>query len=158
MEVQKIVSKLLNSKEFTTSLVTLFEILRSIMPEDLGVDLTVSEKQHLKVILRCISRIQKALPSEHPDLIRAFDVLLEMQKIFMRNPPESLREDLPCLEDFDLVYRGLKEVADRMMELQPEKVKVFLNFVAQSTEKKKNENAFIKYMRQVMGINSQPPT
>lgn len=44
VEVQKIVSKLLNSKEFTTSLVTLFEILRSIMPEDLGVDLTVSEK------------------------------------------------------------------------------------------------------------------
>jgi hypothetical protein len=91
-------------------------------------------------------------------LIRSFDVLLEMQKIFMRNPPESLREDLPCLEDFDLVYRGLKEVADKMMELQPEKVKAFLNFVAQSTEKKKNENAFIKYMRQVMGMNTQPVT
>ena len=80
-------------------------------------------------------------------MIRSFDVLLEMQKIFMRNPPESLREDLPCLGDFDMVYRGLKEVADKMMELQPEKVKAFLNFVAQSTEKKKNENAFIKYMR-----------
>ena len=59
-------------------------------------------------------------------MIRAFDVLLEMQKIFKRNPPESLREDLPCLEDFDLVYRGLKDIADRMMELQPDKVRVFL--------------------------------
>jgi hypothetical protein len=77
------VSKLLNSKEFTTSLVTLFEILRSIMPKDLYVDLSSYEKQHLKVILRCISRINKALPSEHPDLIRAFDVLLEMQKLFL---------------------------------------------------------------------------
>ena len=57
IEVQKIVSKLLNSKEFTTSLVSLFEILRSIMPEDLGVDLNGNQKQHLKVILRCISRI-----------------------------------------------------------------------------------------------------
>jgi hypothetical protein len=53
----------------------------------------------------------------------------------MRNPPESLREDLPCLEDFDLVYRGLKDVADKMMELQAEKVKVFLNFIASSTQK-----------------------
>ena len=98
-------------------MVTLFEILRSIMPESLNIELSQVEKQHLKVILRCVSRITKALPSEHPDLIRAFDVLLEMQKIFMRNPPESLREDLPCLEDFDLVYRGLKDVADKMMEL-----------------------------------------
>ena len=32
VEVQKIVSKLLNSKEFTTSLVTLFMILKNEMP------------------------------------------------------------------------------------------------------------------------------
>jgi hypothetical protein len=104
------------------------------MPENLYADLSSFDKQHLKVILRCISRINKALPSEHPDLIRAFDVLLEMQKLFLSNPPESLKEDLPCLEDFDLVYRGLKDVADKMMEFQPEKVKVFLRFVGQSSQ------------------------
>ncbi len=67
--------------------------------------------------MRCVSRICKALPSEQADLVRAFDVLLEMQKLFHRSPPEALREDLPSLEDFDLIYRGLKDVADRMMEL-----------------------------------------
>ena len=40
MESQKLVSKLLNSKEFTTSLVTLFQILRQAMPIDLSIDLT----------------------------------------------------------------------------------------------------------------------
>lgn len=105
--------------------------------------------------MRCVSRISKALPSEHPDLIRAFDVLLEMQKIFQRNPPESLREDLPCLEDFDSIYRGLKDVADRMMELQPEKVKAFLEFLASASDHAKNDNAFVKYMRQVMGVHSK---
>ena len=102
--------------------------------------------------MRCVSRISKALPSEHPDLIRSFDVLLEMQKLFQRNPPESLREDMPCLEDFDLVYRGLKDVADKMMELQGDKVRVFLEFVGTSSDQVKNNNAFIKYMRQVMGM------
>lgn len=87
------------------------------MPEDLSVELSSASKQHLRVLMRCVSRICRALPSEQPDLIRAFDVLLEMQKLFQRSPPESLREDLPSLEDFDLVYRGLKDVADRMMEL-----------------------------------------
>ena len=44
VEVQKIVSKLLNSKEFTTSLVTLFDILRSIMPASLAIELSSGEK------------------------------------------------------------------------------------------------------------------
>ena len=35
------VSKLLNSKEFTVSLVGLFQLLREAMPEDLTVVLTV---------------------------------------------------------------------------------------------------------------------
>lgn len=86
--------------------------------------------------------------------MRAFDVLLEMQKIFQKNPPESLKEDLPCLEDFDAIYRGLKDVADRMMELQPDKVRVFLEFVTTASDQAKNDNAFIKYMRQVMGVST----
>jgi len=78
--------------------------------------------------MRCISRITKALHSESSDLIRGFDVLLEMQKIFILCPPENLREDLPSLADFDFVYRGMKEVSDKFIELQPEKVLSFLGY------------------------------
>lgn len=79
--------------------------------------------------MRCVSRITKALHSEHPDLIRAFDVLIEMQKIFNKHPPENLREDLPSLADYDYVYRVLKDVADKLMEMQPQKVLNFLKFI-----------------------------
>jgi hypothetical protein len=78
--------------------------------------------------MRCISRITKALHSESSDLIRGFDVLLEMQKIFILCPPENLKEDLPSLADFDFVYRGMKEVSDKFIELQPEKVLSFLGY------------------------------
>lgn len=71
----------------------------------------------MRVIMRCISRITKALHSENPDLIRAFDVLHEMHKMFLKHPPENLRQDLPCLTDFDFVYRGLKDVSDKLIEL-----------------------------------------
>jgi len=67
--------------------------------------------------MRCAQRITKALHSENPDLIRAFDVLIEMWKIFKAHPPEKLREDLPSLVDFDFVYRGLKDVSDKLIEL-----------------------------------------
>ena len=82
------VSKLLNSKRFTTSLVALFQLLREAMPDDLEVDLSVEERQYLRVVMRCIQRISKALQSEQPDMVRAFDVLIEMQKMFIRHPPE----------------------------------------------------------------------
>jgi hypothetical protein len=89
------------------------------MPEDFTLDLSIAERQYLRVLMRCISRITKALHSENPDLVRAFDVLVEMQKLFNKHPPENLRQDLPCLQDFDFVYRGLKDVSDKLIGLQP---------------------------------------
>ena len=83
--------------------------------------------------------------SEQHDLVRAFDVLLEMQKMFVLHPPELLREDLPCLADFDFIYRGMKDVSDKLIELQPEKVESFLSYAAGGTENEP-QNAFIKYL------------
>jgi hypothetical protein len=119
-EAQRLISKLLNSKEFTTSLIALVQLLKGeAMPADFATRLSISERHYLRVIMRCISRISKALHSESPDLVRAFDVLFEMQKMFIKHPPENLKQDLPCLADFDFVYRGLKDVSDKMIELQP---------------------------------------
>jgi hypothetical protein len=49
--------------------------------------------------------------------VRGFDVLLEMQKIFLICPPENLREDLPSLADLDFVFRGMRDVSDKLIEL-----------------------------------------
>ena len=127
---QQLVSTLLNSKRFTTSLVALFQLLREAMPDNLEVQLSVEERQYLRVLMRCIQRISKALQSEQSDMVRAFDVLIEMQKMFVRHPPEQLREDLPCLSDFDYIYRAMKDVSDKLIELQPGKVESFLSFAA----------------------------
>lgn len=43
-------------------------------------------------------------------------------------PPENLREDLPSLADFDFVFRGMKDVSDKFVDLQPEKVQSFLSY------------------------------
>lgn len=67
--------------------------------------------------MRCLHRITKALHSENPDLIRVYDVMIEMYKLFTEHPPEKLRADLPSLADIDFVYRGAKEVSDRFIEL-----------------------------------------
>merc|ERR1712060_887791 len=61
---QQLVSKLLNSKRFTTSLVCLFQLLRDAMPSDIAADLSIEERQYLRVIMRCIQRITRALHSE----------------------------------------------------------------------------------------------
>ena len=81
-EAQKTVSIMLNSKEFTTSLVALIQILREQLPDDFTVLLENGERQCLRVTMRCIQRITKALHSENIDVVRAFDVLIEMYKFF----------------------------------------------------------------------------
>ena len=48
------------------------------MPNDFSTTLTIQERHYLRVTMRCISRITKALHSESPELVRAFDVLFEM--------------------------------------------------------------------------------
>jgi len=67
-----------------------------------------------------------------------------MQKMFLTHPPEQLREDLPCLSDFDFIYRGMKDVSDKLIDLQPEKIDSFLKFSTDQTP-----NAFLKYLRQM---------
>jgi hypothetical protein len=68
-----------------------------------------------------------------------------MQKMFIKHPPEQLREDLPCLADFDFVYRAMKDVSDKLIDLQPEKVHSFLEF-----SKGTKANAFLKYLGQMV--------
>lgn len=45
------------------------------------------------------------------------------------------------------MYRTLKDVSDKLMELQPEKVVSFLKFVSEQ-----HPNAFTKYMQQMMQV------
>ena len=125
------------------------------MPADFATNLSIQQRHYLRVIMRCTSRITKALHSENPDLIRAFDVLIEMHKLFAKHPPENLRQDLPCLQDFDYVYRGLKEVSDKLIELQPQKCRSFLEFCAQGQSEggdgaAAKPNAFINYISQML--------
>mmetsp|Transcript_7119 Transcript_7119/g.12013 ORF Transcript_7119/g.12013 Transcript_7119/m.12013 type:complete len:281 (-) Transcript_7119:32-874(-) len=168
-ESQRLVSRLLNSKEFTTSLICLIQLLKSeAMPADFSLELTIQETHYIRVLMRCISRITKALHSENPDLIRAFDVLIEMQKLFIKHPPENLRQDLPSLQEFDYVYRGLKDVSDKLIDLQPDKCQSFLDFYEQSEDtastcedqprpgsSRGKPNAFIRYIKQMMQLQSE---
>lgn len=160
-------SKLLNSKEFTASLIVLLQLLKNeAMPDDITANLSIQERHYMRVIMRCISRITKALHSESTDLIRSFDVLHEMHSLFKKHPPENLRQDLPCLTDFDFIYRGLKDVSDKLIELQPNKCRTFLEFAMSSSDSGSthdsatgappcnNSSTFTKYLSQMLQAHS----
>jgi len=57
------------------------------------------------------------------------------------------------LADFDFIYRGMKDVSDKLIELQPEKVESFLSY-SQGAEGEQ-QNAFIKYLVQMLGSAAQ---
>ena len=72
-----------------------------------------------------------------------------MHKVFQKHPPEQLREDLPSLQEFDSIYRHLKEISDKLVDLQPEKVNAFLHYVGNQ-----KHNAFTMYLMSLMKQNS----
>ena len=60
---------------------------------------------------------------------------------------------MPCLDDLDAIYKGMKDVTDKLIELQPEKVESFLNYAVASDGDQ--QNAFIRYLVQMMGSSQQ---
>ena len=153
--LQKTISLLLNSKDYTTCLVSLLQIVRNSLPDDFSAQLKEDRAQVLKAVTRTLQKLLKFLEGESDGAIRSFDVLLEMQRLFVRHPPEKLRQDLPSLSDFDGVYRVLKQVSDKLIQMQPEKAIAFVKFQSK-TAGAGSPSAFLKYLFAMLGLNPPP--
>ena len=45
---------------------------------------------YLRLLIKCLQQIMRALKHEDSESVRIFDLLLELYKIFKTHPPESL--------------------------------------------------------------------
>ena len=68
--------------------------------------------------------------------------MYSMFQLFREHPAENLRADIPSLAEFDNVYVNLKEVTDKMFELNTGKVRDFYKYISQDEESVKNSLIF----------------
>ena len=78
---------------------------------------------------------------------KGFKVVLEIDKLFKRHPPEKLTEDLMNLGEFEAVYKGLKKICDAALKTEPEKIRDLVEVV------KGKGVVFLEYVQSVLAVN-----
>lgn len=76
--IQKNISLLLNSKDYTTIIVSFLQVLKEGLPVDFGKELNEERKQFLRALARCLTKITQGLGEEDAENVRVFDVMYAM--------------------------------------------------------------------------------
>ena len=138
--LQSIVSKLLETREPTVVLSILIGLILETLPSSFK---TLEEEQrvHLRLVLKCLNKMVSVVYESNLS-VRVFDILNEMNKLFEKHPPENLTSESPSVHDYEHMFKVIRNTADVLMSLQPEKVKSFVEF----SLKHSNSNLFLKYL------------
>jgi len=81
---------LLNSKDYTTIIVSFISVLKEGLPSDFTKELNEERKQFLRALMRCVVKIVQALTEEDSESIQAFNVMWQLNSLFKKHPAESL--------------------------------------------------------------------
>lgn len=95
--IQKNISLLLNSKDYTTIIVSFIQVCKEGLPQDFSKELNEERKQFLRALMRCVVKIVQALTEEDAESVRPFDVLYQMFLLFKAYPAENLTQELPSI-------------------------------------------------------------
>jgi len=90
-KIQKNISNLLNSKDYTITIKVLLKVLRCGLPDNFEKELTEERRQYLRAMMKCLLRVIKVLDEETEDAVRVFDILIEMNRLFKTHPPDVLK-------------------------------------------------------------------
>ena len=101
--IQKCISSLLNSKDYTTTIKTLLKICRDGLPDDFERELTEERKQYLRAMMKWLVKVIQVCEDE----VRTFDILIEMNRLFKVHPPDVLKVKLAFLIIGRIIYNKL---------------------------------------------------
>jgi hypothetical protein len=85
-KIQKSISNLLNSKDYTITIRTILKILREGLPKDFKKELTEERRQYLRAMMKWLLKVLEVCEEE----VRTFDVLIELNRLFKVHPPDVL--------------------------------------------------------------------
>ena len=145
-ELQKLVGIVMESKEVTTIVLVLIQSINELLPNTFYLGLSVDKKIYLKLLLKCAMKVINAVQNSQKNL-RIFDVLLELNKLFVAHPPEELSGDCADVGDYEHMFKILRAISDALIALQPDKANNFLKFISNHHS---NRTIFLKYVTAVL--------
>lgn len=144
--LQQLLGIVMESKEVTTVVLVLVQCISESLPNSFYSEIPEDQKISLKLLLKCLVRVVSAVGNSAKTL-RVFDVLLEMNKLFLSHPPEELHSDCKDVNDFEHMFKVMRAVSDAVVAIHPEKAEVFVKF---SNNSSTNKSIFLKYLSAIL--------
>jgi hypothetical protein len=82
--------------------------------------------------------------------IRTYEILQEVNEMFLTCPPTMLKEGIPNLNDLDKIYKLLKILTDVSVQSSYEETKLFLNNSKKGINKSQYCEIYLNYLDNII--------
>lgn len=141
-ELQKLLSLILSIENCTATFKALVQCACETLPETFYLHLSSEKKVFLRLILKCSFKFVSGISSSEKT-IRVFDCLLELNKLFLSHPPETLNSDCSDVAEYEHMFKVLRGISDGLIGINPQKAQAFLIFICPN---KANKTVYLKYV------------
>ncbi len=86
----------------------------------------------------------------HAIKIRTYEVLQEINDLFLSSPPTNLKEGIPNLNDLDKIYKLLKILTDLSVQSSYEEARLFLSNSKKGVYKSQYCEIYLNYLDNII--------
>jgi hypothetical protein len=151
ISLQEIIENTIKKKPMTEIFKVLIYLLRKYLPRDFNYMIDKLSVVYLKtisyLIKLCLDNKTKYNPEFNLEL-RCYDILHEINELFVTYPPSSLREGVPNLDLLDKIYRQLRILTDVSVNSDLAQAKLFF----ENSKKRSKTNYCQDYMQYLVSI------
>jgi hypothetical protein len=147
LKLQEIIESLMQKKDSSEIFKVLIYLLRKYLPKDFHYMLDKQSLVYLKTISFLIKLCLDNKIKSNSEL-KCFDILHEINELFVCFPPTNLKEGEPNLDLLDKIYRQLRILTDVSVQADVQQAKLFYE-----NSKKRNKAVYCnEYMQYLLSI------
>lgn len=151
ISLQEIIENTIKKKPMTEIFKVLIYLLRKYLPRDFNYMIDKLSVVYLKtisyLIKLCLDNKSKYNPEFNMEL-RCYDILHEINELFVTYPPSGLKEGVPNLDLLDKIYRQLRILTDVSINSDLVQAKLFI----ENSKKRNKTNYCQDYMQYLISI------
>jgi len=93
------------------------------------------------------------IKKSHAIKIRTYEILQEINDLFISFPPTNLKEGIPNLNDLDKIYKLLKILTDLSVQSSYEEARLFLSNFRKGVYKSQYCEIYLNYLDNIINNN-----
>ena len=139
-ELQRLLAYFMEFYEPSTVVACVIETVVEVIPENFYVPLKAEQKHGLKLLLKFLVRLVHDAKA-----IRVFYCLLALNGLFLSHPPEKLNSESHDVQDYEYMFKALRNATDLIVAQGPEQALGFVRFLGEA-----GKTVYAKYIAAVL--------